>query len=349
MSIRFATDQETEHWDELLTKNPDGGNVFQSTEVAETKRLNGWTSQYLVVDERLYITVLEKKVLPFGRYWYMIKGPGVGSFTELLDLLPSLTEFAKTRGVFAVKIESEIIESDEAHKALVTAGMVRTRAVQPNSSTVMVDLSPDLETVMKDFNQKGRHAIHRAERDGVVARAVEVNDTTMRIMYDLLAATAAGRFESSLRSYDYYRSFWQSFAATGRGSLFFAYVGDQVVASAYCMYLGRNGLYKDGASVRERVVYGASHLLQWEVMKWMKAHGVTTYDFCGAPHSGRINDETHPLYGVGRFKTSFNKFVTDYVGCYDIPVDPHMYKLWQRIGQRVAVSLSYRLHHRQWF
>ncbi|MGB4768733.1 MAG: peptidoglycan bridge formation glycyltransferase FemA/FemB family protein [Candidatus Saccharimonas sp.] len=349
MIIRLATDEEIAQWDDLLARNPDGGNVFQSVEVANTKRLNGWLPRYIVADERLYITVLEKHTLPFGRYWYMIKGPGVGSFTELIDFLPGLTQFAKTQGVFAIKLEPEIAESDEAHAALSAAGLVHTPAVQPNSSTVVLDLSSDLEIVMKELNQKGRHAIHRAERDGVVARAVEVNDENMRIMYDLLASTAAGRFESSLRSYEYYQAFWRSFAETGHGSLFFAYVGDQVVASAYCMYLGYKGLYKDGASVRERVAYGASHLLQWEVIKWMKEHGVTSYDFCGAPHSSRINDETHPLYGVGRFKTSFNKSVTDYIGCYDIPVNPSKYKLWQKFGQRVAVSLTYRLKHRQWF
>ncbi len=168
-------------------------------------------------------------------------------------------------------------------------------------------------------------------------------------MYTLLSDTAAGRFESSLRTYDYYRTFWKSFADTGHGSLFFAYVGDQVVASAYCMYMGRKGLYKDGASVRERVVYGASHLLQWEVIKWMKERGVTSYDFCGAPRSDRINDESHPLYGVGRFKTSFNKSVTDYVGCYDIPINPSKYKLWQKFGQRLTISATYRFKHAQWF
>lgn len=349
MIVRLATDQEIARWDELLITNPDGGNVFQSVEVAKTKRLNGWLSRHIVAEERIYITVLEKHVLPFGCYWYMIKGPGVGSFTELTDLLPDLMKFAKSQGAFAVKLESEIPESDEAHTALKSAGLVRTSAVQPNSSTVVLNLSPDLEMIMKDLNQKGRHAIHRAERDGVVARAVELTDENMRIMYDLLAATAAGRFESSLRSYDYYQAFWRSFAESGHGSLFFAYLGDQVVASAYCMYLGRKGLYKDGASVRERTAYGASHLLQWEVIKWMKERGVTSYDFCGAPHSTRIDDETHPLYGVGRFKTSFNKSVTDYIGCYDIPVNPSKYKLWQKFGQRVAVSLTYRLKHRQWF
>ena len=128
MTTRFATAEEIAQWDDLLAKNPDGGNVFQSVEVAETKRLNSWSPRYVVLDA-LYITVLEKRVLPLGRYWYLPKGPGVGSFTELTDLLPELTEFAKSQGVFAVKLEPEIPESPEAHAGLKSLGLVRTPAV----------------------------------------------------------------------------------------------------------------------------------------------------------------------------------------------------------------------------
>jgi hypothetical protein len=39
------------------------------------------------------------------------------------------------------------------------------------------------EFLLVFYNQKGRHAIHRAERDGVVARAVELTDENMRIMF----------------------------------------------------------------------------------------------------------------------------------------------------------------------
>ena len=348
MTTRFATDDEISRWDELLALNPDGGNVFQSYELAETKRLNGWTPRYLISDQ-LAVTVLEKSVFGLGRYWYLPKGPGMTDAMSVLDLLSGLQQFARKQHVFCVKIEPELLDNDRTREELQSTGLIPTNAIQPNNSTVLIDLSPELDGVMASLNQKGRHAIHRAERDGAVARAVEVNDENMHTMYDLLASTASGRFESSLRSYEYYAQFWRSFAANGQGSLFFAYVGDQVVASAYCMYLGSKGLYKDGASIREKTVYGASHLLQWEVIKWMKDRGVTSYDLCGAPPSSAIRDESHPFYGIGRFKTSFNKTVTDYVGCYDFVIRARSYRWWRKFGQRLAISLSWRLKHRQWF
>lgn len=348
MTTRFATNEEIARWDEVLVQNPDGGNVFQSAKLAETKQQNGWTPRYIFIDS-IATTVLEKPVFLHGRFWYLPKGPGVSSLTSLLALLPQLKSFAAKQGVFAVKLEPEVLETDEVKVQLLKAGLVRTRPVQPNASTVIIDLAPSLDEIMASFNQKGRHAIHRAERDGVTAAPVPLTEENMKIMFDLLTETAAGRFESSIRSYDYYKKFWQNFASGDKGSLFFAYLDGAVVAAAYSMYLGNKGLYKDGASVREKTAYGASHRLQWEVIKWMKDRGVESYDLCGAPHSTAVNDTAGGFYGIGRFKTSFNKHITDYVGCYDIPVNESKYALWQKIGQRLAISLSYRLKHQQWF
>lgn len=348
MTSQFATNESILQWDEMLVQNPDGGNVFASREVAETKRRNGWLPRYALFDE-MPVTILEKHVPLLGKYWYLPKGPGVTTTEKLEIVLPQIQRFAAENGVFAVKIEPEILETEAAHTSLRRLGLVRTSPVQPNVSTVIIDLSPPLEDVMKNFNQKGRHAVRRAERDGVIARAVEMTDENMRMMYDLLNDTAAGRFESSVRDYDYYKAFWLSFAESGHGQLFFAYFEDKVVAGAYAMYLGQKGLYKDGASIRERTAYGASHLLQWQIMTWMHERGVTSYDLCGAPHSSHINDESHNFYGVGRFKTSFNKHVTDYVGCYDMPESPTKYLIWQKIGQRIVISLTWRLSRTQWF
>ncbi len=349
MSIRFATEREVSNWDDLLTKNPDGGNVFQTHEMAETKRLGGaWRPRFIIANG-VAIMAIERRVFSHGTLWYVPKGPGVTSVDEMAHLVPELQTFAKQHGVFAVKLEPEIIETAAAKKSLLQLGLVPTPAVQPNASTVIIDLSPSLDAVLAGLNQKGRHAINRAKRDGVTAVPVELTDANMRIMFDLLTATAAGRFESSLRPYAYYKHFWQHFVASGHGQLFFAYVDSTVVAAAYCVLLGKKGLYKDGASIREKITYGASHLLQWEIISWMKSQGATSYDLCGSPHSSVINDPSVSFHNIGRFKTSFNKHVTDYVGAYDLVVNPRAYRRWQQYGQRLFVSLTWRLKKRQWY
>lgn len=335
-------------WDEQLAHNPDGSNVFQSAELAETKRLNHWTPLYRTFSG-VAVTILQKSVKHLGTYWYIPKGPGISTASQLQNVLPELQAEAKKNNVFAVKIEPELVLSVDTYRQITALGLVPSRSVQPNSSTVLIDISPPLDTVIANFTQKARHAIRRAERDGVVAKPVLFTANNAKLMYDLLTQTAVGRFEGSLRPYDYYYRFWETFYDTGQGSFFFAYVDDQVVAAAFAMHIGHKSTYKDGASVRDKQTYGASHLLQWEIIKWMKQRGCRQHDLCGAPPSQSVNDSSHPLYGVGLFKTSFNKQVTDYVGGFDLPIKPFTYKIWIKIGERLTLRRYYKRHRQVWY
>lgn len=342
MTLRFARLDETSSWNVHILANPDGGNILQSTEFAERKTPNGWKIHYIMADS-LAITVLEKSILGLGKLWYIIKGPGVTSVEQLQTLLPDLKQFAAKNGVFAVKIEPEIIKTSQTPAELASLGLVKVRNVQPNASTVLLDLSGNLEDIMAGLNQKGRHAIRRAERDGVTIEQVPTTDENCEKMFELYKITAEGQF--GIRPYEYYKNFWQEFERASMGQLFFAYSGGQLIAAAYALVFGNKSVYKDGASVRERPVYGASHLLQWHVIKWAKSRGSVLHDFSGAPPSDRINDPTHPYYGIGRFKTSFNKQVTDYIGTYDIVVRPLQYKLWAKFGERLALKWHFSRHH----
>lgn len=346
MTFRFATADEITTWDELLLRNPDGGDVFASHEIAETKADNGWTPRYIVGDG-VVILALEKQIFGLGKFWYLPKGPGVTKPAEMQPLLAPLKAFAAAHGVFVVKIEPEILNSPENAAELMQMGLERTFAVQPNVSTVLVDLTPSVDDILMSLNQKGRNALRRAEREGVTTAAVELSDENMKIMYDLLSKTAEGQWH--LRGFAYFTEFWSRFSRESRGQMFFAWYDGHVIAASFGLILGSKGMYKDGASVREKVVYGASHLLQWEMIKWMKAHGALRYDLCGTPPSDRIHDPEHPFAGLARFKTSFNKHVTDYVGCYNLPVKSFRYKLWRTIVERIVLRLHRMRAGTEWY
>lgn len=349
MDIRFATDTEIQDWDTKVAANPDGGNVFQGALFAEQKKLSGWTPRFIVAGD-VVITALERKVFGLGKFWYLPKGPGVASVVALGDILHDLHRFAAKDGVFAVKIESEIEKTDSALLALKELELVKVTPIQPNYSTVLIDLSPDLEVVLATLNQKGRHAIKRAERDGVTVERVDTTDENCRIFYDLLTQTAGNQgFTSSIRPLDYYMKFWNRYSAAGQGQLFLAKFDGKIVAGAFALLLGKKSTYKDGASIRVDGAYGVTHLVQWNVITWAKENGATQHDLCGTPPSDLINDESHRWYGVGRFKTSFNKHVTDYIGAYDLAVKPRQYALWTKFGERATKSLWWRTHHESWY
>ncbi|HZJ34790.1 MAG TPA: peptidoglycan bridge formation glycyltransferase FemA/FemB family protein [Candidatus Angelobacter sp.] len=342
--IRFATQQEISEWNKYIIANPDGGNVFASYEFAMQKEAGGYKAHFVFAND-LAVTILEKNAPILGKLWYLPKGPGVTSAKELWVVLESLKPFAEKHGVFAIRIESEL--NRDQQPTLTRHGLIKSRPIIPNPSTITIDISDNLETIMTNLPQKGRHAIRRAERDGVTTKLVESTDKNCKIMFDLLSETAEGQF--GIRSYDYYRTFWQRFESAGYGQLFFAYYENQVVAGAYAMVYGAKSTYKDGASIRKRDVYGASHLLQWRVIEWAKSHGAKLHDFCGSPPSDEIGNPNHKHYGIGLFKTAFNKTVTDYIGCYDLVINPTIYKIWTKFSEKVARRLHYYKHHDSYY
>lgn len=340
MSARLATPDEIARWDELIVKNPDGGNIFASSEYAALKKTGGYKVHHVMVG-KIAVTVLEKNTPPLGKLWYLPKGPEVTSVKALCDVLDELKPLAKKHHVFAIRFESELPRSKKS--ALERRGFKRAKAIIPNPSTILLDISKPLDELLLELPQKGRYAIRRAERDGVTVKAVEPTEKNCKTMYKLLRETAAGQF--GVRDYWYYQKFWQLFYETGRGQLFFAYVDGKEVAGAYAMVLGKKSTYKDGASIRRRTAYGASHLLQWHVIEWAKSKGATLHDFCGSPPSDEIDNPDHPHYGIGLFKTAFNREVTDYIGCYDLVLNQVNYQTWLKLGERVFRHYYWKKHH----
>ncbi|MEO5950725.1 MAG: peptidoglycan bridge formation glycyltransferase FemA/FemB family protein [Candidatus Saccharimonadales bacterium] len=343
MTARFATPDEITSWNDHILSNPDKGNIFQGSEFAAQKQMAGWTPKYIIIGGTSLLAI-EKNVPILGKLWYIPKGPGVNSFKMLFDLTPILWEFAAKQGVFTIKIEPELALGTDMSSLHFTP----TRAVQPNFSTVLLDISKDLDSILMDLPQKGRHAIRRAERDGVSVKLVQASPKNCLIMYNLLKETAEDH-EFGIRSADYYMTYWQRYEKVGIGQLFFAYFEGEMVAGAYALAFGTKGTYKDGASIRKRTAYGASHLLQWRVIEWLKTKDVEIHDLCGAPPIDQIKNPDHPHYGIGLFKTSFNKEVTQYVGAYEIPIRSLKSKLWTQYIEKIVRRLYYKKHHESYY
>lgn len=340
MTARYATPDEIAHWDEHIIANPDGGNMFSSYEFAQMKLTGGYKVHYVFVN-KIAITVLEKNTRVLGKLWYLPKGPNITSTKDLWPILKALKQLGKKQRVFAIRIEPELDRSWQS--MLERHGMIKARPIIPNPSTITLDISAPLDDILQRLPQKGRYAINRAKRDGATIRLIEATDKNCEIMFALLTKTAEGQF--GLRSYQYYKLFWQSFETSGHGQLFFAYDGNKVVAGAYAIVLGKKSTYKDGASVRRRTIYGASHLLQWHVIQWAKSRGALSHDLCGSPPSDEINNPEHPHHGIGLFKTAFNRTVTDYVGCYDYVLSKTQHSFWIKLGEKVARRIHSYKHH----
>lgn len=347
---RFATDAERVGWNQLIAANPDGGEVWQSSEYLLVKRRRSTYQDRYVIVERpgktsVAVGILAKRVPFLGEWWHVPAGPSGDGESETLDIAQAVASFALKHKVFLVKVEPRLCL--EAAEAFTTAGFLPTVRVIPNDSTVLLNITGSIEEVFARLGKKARNSINRAKRDGIIVESVPATDENCAVMYGLLSETAEDSFV--LRAESYYRDYWQTFGQAGTGQLFFAQRDNEVVAGAFAMILGEKCTYKDGASLRKKTAYGASHALQWSVIRWAHERGVTLYDFCGAPPTHRTSDRTHPMFGVGQFKRSFASETTDYVGAFDLPLKPVAFRIWKTVGERIARRWSLAVHKDPYF
>lgn len=333
MKVRFALQHEIDRWNDIIISNPDGGNFNQSSQLAKVKSQYGWKIRYIVT-ENCAFTVHERFIFGLGKLWYIPKGPGVCTIRELKSLIDPLRKFAHKNGVFVIKIEPEIIKNDKNVLEISNLGLKEALQIQANSSTVILDISKRIDEIMADLPQKSRNAIRRSQRDGIEIKNTEPNNENLNTMLSLMKETMAGK-NVRVRDSSYYKKFWKFFSESGIGFLFIAYHNSVPVAGAFVLKYGNKATYKDGGSIRNKTIYGASHALQWHIIEWLKKQNVNTYDLCGTPPSDEIYNKSHPYYGIGLFKTSFKKTVTDFIGVYDIIVNPISYKLWKLFGERI--------------
>jgi lipid II:glycine glycyltransferase (peptidoglycan interpeptide bridge formation enzyme) len=85
-----------------------------------------------------------------------------------------------------------------------------------------------------------------------------------------------------------------------------------------------------------------NHLLQWEALRWARSQGCTVYDWWGAPDE---LSESHPMWGVYRFKEGFGGKFTAHIGAWDYPVSRLRYWVYTVAMPRV-LDVMRRRHRR---
>ena len=335
--MREAKPEEIAIWDELVASQDEAASVLQGRAFAAIKQAGGWEPTFWISSGRP-VLVLKRLVPGLGWLNYAPGGPACASIDELAVLIGELK--AKLPG-FLLQVEPEL-PADDGDVFAAKHGWSTRRPIQPNHSTVLVDLSPGDGEIISAFHQKTRYNIRLAERKGVIAEPAELTSENMKLMYRLMQSSQ-DRGGYYMRPYEYFEKAWQIYSKAGNGQLFFARYEGKVLAGAFVTYLGKKALYKDGGSIRENREVQPMYALQWGVMRWLKEKGVTVYDLHGVPPADRLDDPTHPFAGLARFKTGFQPNVTTFVGVIEVPLDNPAYRLWKLGGERLYGAALYRL------
>ena len=337
--MRPATEEELARWDELVAANPDGGNVLQTRAWGDFKGRWGWQPHRYVYETKAGLVAaqwLVRSVPGQGRVWYCPKGPGVTTPAAYAEVVRQTAE-AGLGGVLA-RFESEVLDDEADKGALAELGLVRANRDPGSKSTIFVDLDQGEEGLLASFSQSARRNIRKAQAGDVSVERVEASTANLDTMFELMKATEA-RAHYGLRPKVYFQDYWKAQIEAGQAQLFLAWHDGEVLAGLFATYLGKRSWYKDGGSFDIKRELNASYLIQWEVMRWLMAHGVESYDMLGTPNRDKVGTGD-PRDGLYSFKSKFNPEITEFIGCYDLPLSSLKYKAWRKVGERVAARLA---------
>lgn len=318
-------------WDEFVSNAP-GGHLLQSWAWGEFKQRFGWRPLRVAIAENgelLAAAQVLLRRLPYRCLAYVPRGPSFSPANEEANraLLSALHTVARRNRAIALKVEPHDLDTPDGEAWWIDNGFGRTsQTVQPRR-TILVDLTPDEETILGRMKPKWRYNIRLAARKDVTVRQGTAAD--LPIFDDLMRETGE-RDGFAVHVPEYYRAAFELFQPGGHVALFLAEYQGEPLGALMAFAFGRQAIYMYGASSNRERARMPNHLLQWEAMRWAKARGCTTYDFWGiadtdpdAPSAG--------LSGVERFKGGFGGEVTRYLGAFDYTYSPLAYWAFNRL------------------
>lgn len=336
--MRPATREEVATWDDLVVKNPDGGNFLQSSGWAAVKARQGWKPHFMI-DEASSAAVLflEKKVPGLGALWYAPKGPGAATLGSAL--LAVDRKDPAFRGCFRIEIEPEVPVPGDG--MIERSGWVRRQPIQLTYSSMVLDLARPMEDIRAAYKPKTRYNVGVARRHGVRVDLRPAGGDTWDALGRLVMATLERRRYAARTLADFVAS-WHIFSSARQGLTFIASYEGEPVAGAFVVVQGSKAWYKDGGSSTEFRDVMAPALLHDAIIEHLRAAGLRSYDFGSVPPPGRISPQ-HPLYGLYRFKSGFGADHREYVGTLALPVRPAASALWAAGLERAALAATARL------
>jgi len=266
-------------------------------------------------DDSFLLTFHKLPLLPFT-VGYFPKG---SVFNQ--EMVEKLRTIGKKHHAIYIQVEPNIRNAD---LTTLPHGVKPSHHPLFTPYTFILDLTLPEDTLLANFHSKTRYNIKVAQKHNV---NVEENNSSQAFAeYLRLTQETTTRQGFYAHSLNYTQTMWDTLAPKGLAKLFTASYNGEVLAAWIIFCFGDTIYYPYGASSRSHREVMAPTLLLWEIVKWGKLHGYTSFDLWGA--MGPNPDIHDPWYGFHRFKEGFSPELVEFVGSFDIVINPILYPLY---------------------
>ena len=178
------------------------------------------------------------------------------------------------------------------------------------------------EEIFAGFHSKTRYNVRLATKKGVTVKEGTRED--LKDFHKIMIETGS-RDNFGIRSLEYFEKMYDEMAPNHM-KLLMAYHEDKPISGIIPIMYGNKVWYLYGASSNQHRNLMPNYLLQWTMIQEAIQRGADMYDFRGV--SGVV-DESHPQYGLYRFKKGFNAEFTEFIGEIYLPYKPLVYKAYK--------------------
>jgi vancomycin resistance protein VanK len=186
------------------------------------------------------------------------------------------------------------------------------------------------EDVLAGMNQLWRRNIKKADKAGVEVTQGRSED--LRAFHTLYAETAQ-RDHFTPRPLAYFEQMFRAMTAEDddRIRLYLAHHEGDLVAATTWVRVGTHTWYSYGASSTAKREVRGSNAVQWRMIQDAIAAGADVYDLRGITDTLAGDD---PHIGLIQFKVGTGGEAVEYVGEWDLPVNPLIYKAFDLYMRR---------------
>ena len=252
---------------------------------------------------------------------YLPKGP-----LPSKEIVEFLKETGKKNKAIFIKLEPSAEREGKraGERELEKLGLVKGKPIFTKYTSV-IDLTLSEEELLARMHPKTRYNIRLAEKHGITIK----QDNSAKAFEEYLKLL----FETTKRqgfyahSEKFHRTQWQLTQPAGLSHLLVAEYQGKILA-AFLLFVFKDTLYYPyGASTREHRELMAPTLLMWEAIKFGKKLGLKKFDLWGDLEPNP--SPSHPYYGFHRFKEGFSPKLVEFLGTYDLVINPLLYKVYK--------------------
>jgi len=319
--VKISDSLDDPEWDAYVV-GIRGGHRAQTSGWARVKDSLGWRVKRIVLFNEVLIAggaqVLIKSLPLVGNVGYVTKGPLCDPETPALEeiILQQILQICNQN-------KCQLIAIQPSNNGMYLNGQLELLQFKPSTlelaptASLVIDLQPGLEAILKQMNKKTRQHIRGSERTGNIV--TEGDQSDLDIFYRCYLLTAQRQKFTPFKR-EYFDLLWQTFAPRGWISLIIARNQNEAVSALLLIPFGDTVIAK---MIGWAGTYSNSHpneALYYAGIQWAIEHGYNYFDFEGInPEKARevLNGQT-PALSEDKIKYGFGGQVVLYPPAYDL-------------------------------